>query len=136
MLTLLCAALGFLVLLALGMGLAFPKGSTLNTTIGLGLVSFGNSTGSVVLDPTVANFWTLVATGNITLSAPQGFVPGQVYVLDFNQDATGGRTLAFSGITFVPLQGGTTAPTVTASTKTTYTMIARDATTLFIISKV
>lgn len=136
MLSLLFGALAILVLIALFMGLAFPKGSNLNATIGMGLTAFGNVTGTQTLDPSVSNGWTLTATGNITLTAVQGFTPGQFYFLDFTQDATGGRTLAVSGITVTMMNGTAITPTATANLRTTYVFWARSATDLFCTSKV
>lgn len=127
-------ALAIAVIGALAMGLAFPN-ATAPDYNGQGYLAAGNTTGALVWDPSSYNVLTLTATGNITLSAPNGFTPGQVYMLEFTQDGTGGRTLTYSGISVTALQGGTTAPTATASTKTTFTFIARSYTDLYIVAK-
>lgn len=127
--------LALAIFAALAMGLAFPKATVAGSFNSLGYNGLGNTTGAVVWDVSVYNVLALTATGNITLSAPNGFVAGQIYVLEFTQDATGGRTLTYSGITPIALQGGTTAPTATASTKTSFTFIARNTTDLYIIAK-
>lgn len=136
MLSLLFGALAILILGALAMGLAFPKGSNLYTTIGMGLTALGSVTGTQTLDPSVSNGWTLTATGNITLTAVQGFVPGQFYFLDFTQDGVGGKTLSVSGITVTMMNGTSIAPTATANLRTTYVFWARSATDLYCCSKV
>lgn len=51
---------------------------------------------TIAVDMSAALNFTTVMTGNRTLGAPSNAKPGQSGVIEFLQDATGGRTLAFN----------------------------------------
>lgn len=69
-------------------------------------VNLGNIAGTVALN--LSTFLGLAygtATGNITLGATSNVKPGQTFVLDITQDATGGRTLALNTSYWVTTEG-------------------------------
>ena len=60
---------------------------------------------SIATDASSANTFSVTLSGNRTLATPTNLCPGAVYTWYFRQDATGGRTLAFSSI--FRFEGGT-----------------------------
>jgi hypothetical protein len=76
------------------------------------LTALGNVTGSIGLDLSLSNFFSLTATGNIAFSysnAPSGRV--FAFTVAFKQDATGGRTITWPSGTKWP--GGSVPPATT-----------------------
>lgn len=68
-------------------------------------VDAGNVTGTIALDLSTFINRKSVMTGNVTLGAVSNAKPGQTGVLEFVQDATGGRTLGVNP-TYWQLAGG------------------------------
>jgi hypothetical protein len=80
---------------------------------------------TITPDFAVNNSFTVTLAGNRTLANPTNLVAGQSGVFIINQDATGGRTLAYgSNYDF----GGGTAPTLTTTAN------AQDMIAYFVVS--
>ena len=85
-----------------------------NTFTGAQIGSITTLTDGATITPDFAvnNSFTVTLAGNRTLANPTNLVAGQSGVIIINQDATGGRTLAYgSNFDF----GGGTAPTLTTT---------------------
>lgn len=82
-------------------------------------VNLGNVTGNVTL--TFSNFLNAKATqtGNVTLNAVSGLKQGQTAVIEFFQDATGGRTISLNSSVFVT--SGAISITTTANARNVLT---------------
>lgn len=98
-----------------------------NTFSGAQIGSLTTLTDGATITPNFAlnNSFTVTLAGNRTLANPTNLVAGQSGVIIINQDATGGRTLAYgSNYDF----GGGTAPTLTTTAN------AQDMIAYFVVS--
>jgi hypothetical protein len=98
-----------------------------NTFAGAQIGGVTTLTDGATITPNFAvnNSFTVTLAGNRTLANPTNLVAGQSGVFIINQDATGGRTLAYgSNYDF----GGGTAPTLTT------TASAQDMIAYFVVS--
>jgi hypothetical protein len=98
-----------------------------NTFTGAQIGSITTLTDGATITPDFAvnNSFTVTLGGNRTLANPTNLVAGQSGVFIINQDATGGRTLAYgSNYDF----GGGTAPTLTTTAN------AQDMIAYFVVS--
>jgi hypothetical protein len=64
----------------------------------VGKSELGTVTGTVSLDSKLANFYTMTLGGNISASMPSGLVKGTEMTVVVTQDATGSRTISWSGL--------------------------------------
>ena len=79
------------------------------------IVGLGTTTGTVTLDFTQGNNFSMTLVGSITLANPTGITTGQSGIIQIQQDSVGSRTVAFGSNWRFP---SGTAPTVsTASTQ-------------------
>ena len=98
-----------------------------NTFAGAQIGGITTLTDGATITPNFAvnNSFTVTLAGNRTLANPTNLVAGQSGVFIINQDATGGRTLAYgSNYDF----GGGTAPTLTTTAN------AQDMIAYFVVS--
>ena len=98
-----------------------------NTFAGAQIGGVTTLTDGATITPNFAlnNSFTVTLAGNRTLANPTNLVAGQSGVFIINQDATGGRTLAYgSNYDF----GGGTAPTLTTTAN------AQDMIAYFVVS--
>jgi hypothetical protein len=98
-----------------------------NTFAGAQIGGVTTLTDGATITPNFAlnNSFTVTLAGNRTLANPTNLVAGQSGVFIINQDATGGRTLAYgSNYDF----GGGTAPTLTTAAN------AQDMIAYFVVS--
>jgi hypothetical protein len=106
-----------------------------------GYSNVGNKTGAATFDLKNGNYQLCTLTGNvtsITLSNTQfTMTAGKVYVFRLStlQDATGGRTISWTGSTFVFLVGDNT-PNPNPSTKTDWIIYSYDAGVTWYVQKV
>ena len=97
----------------LGLGTATPATQLyVSKNAASAISALGNSTGTVTLDMSTANNFSMTLTGNVTLANPTNLTAGQSGVIYITQDATGSRTMAFGANWDFP---GATAPTLTTS---------------------
>lgn len=78
-------------------------------SIAIGTVALGNQTGSITLDASQGNRFTLTATGDLTIGITNTS-PGQPYSIVVTEDATGSRLIQWAASVtvqgFVPLGNG------------------------------
>lgn len=74
------------------------------------VVAIGNSGTTKTLSLTSGTFQTVTLTGNCTFTMPTA-TAGQSFILIVSQDATGGRTAAFTSVKWP----GGSAPTITST---------------------
>lgn len=94
-----------------------------------------NTNTTINIDASLSNNFHFVLNESCTIGAPTNLVAGQILNFKFTQDATGGRTVAFTSLFL--FQNGTTAPVVTTSTNAVdFASCYYDGTNIFIsISK-
>jgi len=105
----------------------YAQTAATNTFAGAQIGGVTTLTDGATITPNFAvnNSFTVTLAGNRTLANPTNLVAGQSGVFIINQDATGGRTLAYgSNYDF----GGGTAPTLTT------TASAQDMIAYFVVS--
>lgn len=108
--------------------------SFLNPTVApIATLTYGTTINwATALDPVNPSPYTTGAsaqvtlTGNATLNTPTGLVDGQTYTLFVYQDATGGRTLAFTSGSFKWSYGIVPVLTATPNALDIFTFVARD----------
>jgi hypothetical protein len=95
--------------------------------------ALGSTSGTITIDPSTANNFSVTLTGNSTLANPSvTLIPGQSGVIYVTQDGTGSRTLAYGTYWKFPNQA---APALTTTASATDVIIYTVRTTTSITAQ-
>jgi hypothetical protein len=102
----------------------------------LGVQSIPGATGIENIDPSLYGSFVVSAVGNVTLTPTDDFIVGQDYVVQFVQDATGSRGLAFDAGVTVDLPSGVTSliPDTRPSAVSTFVFRATGVASLLLVA--